>query len=69
MVQIDGSDITRLSEAGRDRFRADKIGYVFQTFNLLPRLFGAGKRAAGHVVRRRHGPTPRGHGSCWSASA
>lgn len=35
-VQIDGMDITRLSEAGRDRFRAEKIGYVFQTFNLLP---------------------------------
>ena len=35
-VRIDGTDITRLSEAGRDRFRADKIGYVFQTFNLLP---------------------------------
>jgi putative ABC transport system ATP-binding protein len=35
-VQIDGYDITRLPEAGRDRFRADKIGYVFQTFNLLP---------------------------------
>lgn len=34
-VQIDGTDITRLSEAGRDRFRADKLGYVFQTFNLL----------------------------------
>jgi ABC-type lipoprotein export system ATPase subunit len=34
-VRIDGTDITRLSEAGRDRFRADKIGYVFQTFNLL----------------------------------
>lgn len=36
VVRIDGCDITRLSEAGRDRFRADKIGYVFQTFNLLP---------------------------------
>jgi putative ABC transport system ATP-binding protein len=36
VVEIDGLDITRLSEAGRDRFRADKIGYVFQTFNLLP---------------------------------
>ena len=34
-VQIGGLDITRLSEAGRDRFRAEKIGYVFQTFNLL----------------------------------
>jgi putative ABC transport system ATP-binding protein len=36
LVRVDGSDITRLPEAGRDRFRANKIGYVFQTFNLLP---------------------------------
>lgn len=36
LIRIDGVDITRLPEAGRDRFRADKIGYVFQTFNLLP---------------------------------
>jgi ABC-type lipoprotein export system ATPase subunit len=36
VVRIDGLDITALAEAGRDRFRADKIGYVFQTFNLLP---------------------------------
>lgn len=35
LVEVNGIDITRLSEAGRDRFRADKIGYVFQTFNLL----------------------------------
>ena len=35
-VRIDGLDITRLPEAGRDRFRAERIGYVFQTFNLLP---------------------------------
>ena len=35
VVNIDGLDITRLPEAGRDRFRAEKIGYVFQTFNLL----------------------------------
>jgi putative ABC transport system ATP-binding protein len=36
VVRVDGLDIAALSEAGRDRFRADKIGYVFQTFNLLP---------------------------------
>src|SRR5262249_40020850 len=33
-VTIDGIDITRLHEVGRDRFRAQKIGFVFQTFNL-----------------------------------
>lgn len=36
VVRVDGTDITALSEAGRDRFRAAKIGYIFQTFNLLP---------------------------------
>lgn len=36
VVEIHGCDITRLPEAGRDRFRADHVGYVFQTFNLLP---------------------------------
>ncbi|MGE0607255.1 MAG: ABC transporter ATP-binding protein [Pirellulales bacterium] len=35
-IKIDGHDIARLSEAARDRFRAVKLGYVFQTFNLLP---------------------------------
>lgn len=36
LVEVDGTDITRLSEAVTDRFRATKIGYIFQTFNLLP---------------------------------
>jgi putative ABC transport system ATP-binding protein len=35
-IVIDGVDITKLSEAGVDKVRAAKIGYVFQTFNLLP---------------------------------
>jgi putative ABC transport system ATP-binding protein len=34
-ITISGTDITRLPEAARDRFRAEKIGFVFQTFNLL----------------------------------
>jgi len=35
-VEINGVNITKLPEAARDRFRARQIGYVFQTFNLLP---------------------------------
>ncbi|MFP6603972.1 MAG: ABC transporter ATP-binding protein [Pirellulaceae bacterium] len=35
-VIIDGVVLNELSEAGCDRFRAARIGYVFQTFNLLP---------------------------------
>lgn len=35
-VVVDGTDISRMPEVLRDRFRAVKIGFVFQTFNLLP---------------------------------
>jgi putative ABC transport system ATP-binding protein len=35
-VQVDNVELTRLSEPARDRFRAERIGIVFQTFNLLP---------------------------------
>jgi ABC-type lipoprotein export system ATPase subunit len=37
-VTIAGEEITALPEAGRDRVRAERIGYVFQTFHLLPGL-------------------------------
>jgi putative ABC transport system ATP-binding protein len=35
-IEIDGINIHTLTEEGRDRVRAAKLGYVFQTFNLLP---------------------------------
>jgi putative ABC transport system ATP-binding protein len=34
-IRLDGVEVSSLSEAGRDRYRAAKLGYVFQTFNLL----------------------------------
>jgi len=34
-IVLDGSEMTALPETGRDRLRAQTIGYVFQTFNLL----------------------------------
>ncbi len=34
-VTLDGVELTRLHEAARDKFRAERIGFVFQTFNLL----------------------------------
>lgn len=34
-IVVNTTDVTRLPEAARDRFRARHIGFVFQTFNLL----------------------------------
>jgi putative ABC transport system ATP-binding protein len=37
-VQVDGIEITTLSDTELTRLRRDKIGFVFQFFNLLPML-------------------------------
>jgi ABC-type lipoprotein export system ATPase subunit len=37
-IHVDGTEIFALPEARRDRFRAEHLGYVFQTFNLLSAL-------------------------------
>lgn len=37
-VTIDGTNIADLSESQRARLRGTDIGFVFQTFNLMPRL-------------------------------
>ncbi|MGC4073773.1 MAG: ABC transporter ATP-binding protein [Nibricoccus sp.] len=34
-IEIGGTDMAALGEARRDKLRAAKIGYIFQTFNLL----------------------------------
>ena len=34
-IELDGRDVAKLGEAARDRLRAESIGYIFQTFNLL----------------------------------
>ena len=40
-VWIDGQEITTLRERALTQLRRDKIGFIFQTFNLLPTLTAA----------------------------
>ena len=35
--QLDGRDVSRLSDSQLSRLRGEFVGFVFQTFNLLPR--------------------------------
>jgi putative ABC transport system ATP-binding protein len=37
-IEVDGRDITRMGEAARDQWRGQRIGYVHQSFHLLPGL-------------------------------
>jgi len=37
-IQLFGKDITQLNEDGRARLRAGRVGFVFQSFQLIPHL-------------------------------
>ncbi len=37
-IVVDGHDVTVMKDAELSRFRRDRIGYVFQAFNLLPTM-------------------------------
>lgn len=61
-VIVDRVNISKLPEAARDRFRAERLGFVFQTFNLLAAFsalenvqlgmsFGSGKSDRGRAVQ------------------
>src|SRR6187549_3436419 len=36
--ELDGIDVTQLSDDARSRLRNEKIGFIFQSFNLMPDL-------------------------------
>jgi putative ABC transport system ATP-binding protein len=37
-IYLDGCDITAMSESRMARFRREKVGYIFQSFHLIPTL-------------------------------
>ncbi len=37
-ILIDGGDVVNLAESKRTKFRLEKLGYVFQSYNLVPEL-------------------------------
>ena len=51
-VLIGGQDIARMDDGARTAFRRDKVGFVFQKFNLLPTLTARGNI---EIARRIHG--------------
>lgn len=36
--ELDGQDVSRLSDRQRSRIRNEKVGFIFQSFNLIPDL-------------------------------
>src|SRR6476469_4852145 len=58
-IRIDNVDIAGMSEAGVDRVRAKKLGYVFQTFNLLPGFSALENVMLGMTFARGRKDSPR----------
>lgn len=61
---LHGKDVSRMSDDELSDVRNREIGFIFQGFNLIANLTGAGKcRAAAHLPRRRQKRTPGAGGS------
>jgi putative ABC transport system ATP-binding protein len=57
-IVVDGTEISLVSDSERTRIRREKVGFVFQRFNLLPTLTVRGNL---EIVQQIQGkpPTPR----------
>jgi putative ABC transport system ATP-binding protein len=55
-VMIDGQDIGAMNDRGLTAIRRDKIGFVFQKFNLLPTLTARGNIAVACHIHGTAGP-------------
>jgi len=52
--RIEGVDVSRMDDRQRARVRSHRIGFVFQSFNLLPRLDALGQVELPLVYRGAH---------------
>jgi len=57
-VLIDGIDLVKMSEADRTRLRKTTVGFVFQKYNLLPTLTGAGNIEIARHIAGHNGKEP-----------
>jgi putative ABC transport system ATP-binding protein len=57
-IEFDGKDLAQLREAQVTRLRAESIGFIFQTFNLVPTL-SAAENAEAALIPLRIGAAKR----------
>lgn len=60
-VVIDGADFARLNDAQRTEMRKNKIGFVFQKFNLLPTLNARDNIIIAHEIAGKNGKIDENH--------
>jgi putative ABC transport system ATP-binding protein len=60
-VMIDGVDFATLNDAERTKLRKNRIGFVFQKFNLLPTLSAMGNIEIAYDISGRKEPMDRAY--------
>ena len=65
---IDGTDITGLDDDELTKLRRDKLGFVFQFFNLLPVLTAEENLVLPLSIAGREARQASGSSSCWRRS-
>lgn len=59
LIELDGTDITTMSENQMARFRREKVGYIFQSFHLIPTLTAVENVAVPLELSGERGATDR----------
>jgi putative ABC transport system ATP-binding protein len=60
-IRVDGLELTRLSERERTLFRREKVGFIFQFFNLVPTLTVLENLLLPLELNNRTGPRARAY--------
>jgi len=58
LIEIDGEDLSQVSDAKRTDIRRRKIGFVFQRFNLFPTLTAEGNLKLAERIHTKNGGSP-----------
>jgi putative ABC transport system ATP-binding protein len=59
VIEIDGEDLSEVSDAKRTDIRRRKIGFVFQRFNLFPTLTAEGNLKLAEKIHTKDGGNPQ----------
>ena len=67
-VVVDGEDLAQLGDTGRTRLRRNKVGFVFQRYNLLPTLTAEDNIRLAHYIAAQSDKATAGKNSALPAA-